>query len=210
MRGFVQIIIIIVIFLVIGIIIGYTLSQGVSLNNLSFSNKQEASISAKLDLSSESTAPAAPVVNVKLQAVKSTQHPFPTVTSSAPTALPTTSSLPNYSPPTQSSVHIDSIAPTSGKVGDEFVIKGSGFGKSSFYYPDPTKFKGGVSFYGPAGYNSGGAPQACTRDWDYSCWTETELRFKVPGVAAGYTFQIEVMSADGERSNNRVSFTVIE
>lgn len=130
--------------------------------------------------------------------------------SSIPTSTPNPCSMgkaPSVTP--DPSVHLDSVSPTSGKVGDVVIIKGSGFGKSSFYFPDPTKYQGGVSFYGSlCGYNSGGAPLACTKEWDYSCWTETELKIKVPGVSAG-GFKIEVMSSDGKRSN-RLDFQVLQ
>lgn len=155
--------------------------------------------------------------------VKATSNPTPKLTATPlPTNKPTTdpSNIPVSTPNPcrmgkpasvipDSSVRLDSVLPTSGKVGDIIIIKGSGFGKSSFYYPDPTKFLGGVSFYGTlCGYNSGGAPLACTQDWDYSCWSETELKIKVPGVSTG-GFQIEVMSSDGKRSN-RLDFQVLQ
>lgn len=104
------------------------------------------------------------------------------------------------------SVHVGSISPTSGKVGDTIIISGYGFGKSSFYYPDPTKFLGGVSFYGtPCGYNSGGAfPAEQGAGW----WNDNQIKVKVPGVASGQIFQVEVTSSDGKKSN-RVNFQVL-
>lgn len=137
------------------------------------------------------TPSATPVFSPKLLLPKNSPSPIPSPT------------------PSLSSVKLDSISPTSGKVGDVITITGSGFGKSSFYYPDPTKFKGGVSFYGPSGQNSGGAPSACTADWDYSCWRDNQIKVKVPGIKPGFTFQIEVTSSDGQKSN-RVSFEVLK
>lgn len=117
-----------------------------------------------------------------------TVAPMPTV---IPTSVPV------------SSVRVDFITPSSGKVGDVIVIKGSGFGKSSFYYPDPTQFKGMVSFYGSSGMNSGGAPPA---EEGAGWWSDNQIKVKVPGIAAGF-FQVEVTSSEGERSN-RIPFVV--
>ncbi len=122
---------------------------------------------------------------------------------------PRPSSTPTPTIIINSSAHIYSITPTSGKIGDVITIKGSGFGKSSFDFPDPTKWHGMVSFYGPSGLNSGGAPPATTKDWDYSWWNDDHVNVKVPGVKPGFTFQVEVESATGERSNP-VSFKVLE
>lgn len=134
---------------------------------------------------------------------------------SIPTSFPTNTPIPTLNPcrlgsPTpvtaDPSVRLGSISPTSGKVGDTIIISGSGFGKSSFYYPDPTKFLGGVSFYGmPCGYNSGGASPAETgAGW----WSDDTIKVRVPGVSPGI-FQIEVISSDGKRSA-RISFQVLQ
>lgn len=104
------------------------------------------------------------------------------------------------------SVHLDSVSPSSGKAGDTIILKGSGFGKSSFYFPDPTKFLGMVSFYGSlCGYNSGGAPPA---EEGEGWWSDNTIKVRVPGVSSG-KFNLEVMSSDGKRSN-RVDFQVSE
>lgn len=144
----------------------------------------------------------------------------PTVIYPTSTPIPTNAPTPTISPcrmgsPTpvtpDPSVRIDSITPTTGREGDIIVIKGSGFGKSSFYFPDPTKFLGGVSLYGTlCGYNSGGLPQA-TNNGDYSSWTDTEIKVKVPpsGLISPGSFQLEVTSSDGKRSN-RVNFQITE
>lgn len=158
-----------------------------------------------------SPAPQATAATSKIQLKKTTVTPAPKALSTpfpSPTANPC--GLGKPTPVTSDpSVHLDWVTPSSGKVGETIILKGSGFGKSSFYFSDPTKFLGGVSFYGSlCGYNSGGAPLVCTDDWDYSCWTETELKVKVPGVSSG-SFNIEVMSSDGKRSN-RINFQVIE
>lgn len=103
-------------------------------------------------------------------------------------------------------VHLTAIAPTSGKAGDTIVLKGSGFGKSTFYFPDPTKFLGGVSFYGrPCGYNSGGAPPA---EQGAGWWSDETITVTIPGVSPG-SFQVEVTSSDGKRSN-RLDFQVLK
>jgi len=134
-----------------------------------------------------------------------TAKPSQAHTSTNPTPVVTPIPISTPSPSVQSSVYIDSISPSSGKVGDEFIIKGSGFGKSSFYYPDPTKFQGMISFYGPSGQNSGGAPWGC--EWCKDNWSDNQIKARVPGVATGVTFQVEVTSSDGQKSN-RVSFKV--
>lgn len=142
-----------------------------------------------------------------------TQHNLkanPTSTPQVPSSTPNPCRMgppPNIT--ADPSVQLISISPTSGKVGDVIILKGSGFGKSSFDFPDPTKFLGGVSFYGrPCGYNSGGAPPATSGDWDYSGWTDNQVKVKVPGVSPG-DFQVEVTSSDGKRSN-RLDFQVLQ
>lgn len=142
---------------------------------------------------------------------KQSLKPTPTITASQ-TPSPTPNPCRMGPPPTitsDSTVQLTSVSKTSGKVGDIIILKGSGFGKSSFYFPDPTKFLGGVSFYGrPCGYNSGGAPPATSGDWDYSWWTDNQVKVKVPGVSSG-NFQVEVTSSEGKRSN-RLDFQVLQ
>lgn len=195
MRGFVQIPIIIIILLISGgAIAAYTITN----------QADEASSSAK-----EATSSIEPSKQVSKPTPKPSIVPSPTPSPFPKDPLPENSPSPIPSPTSfLSSVKLESVSPTSGKVGDVITIKGSGFGKSSFYYPDPTEFMGGVSFYGPSGQNSGGAPSACTADWDYSCWSDNQIKVKVPGVKPGFTFQVEVTSSDGQKSN-RVSFEVL-
>lgn len=125
--------------------------------------------------------------------------------SASPPTLPpkqtsTPTPIPNYS------VRLNAISPIQGRVGDIITLSGSGFGKSSFYYPDPSKFQGMILFYGPSGQNSGAAPWG--GEWKINDWTDAEIKARVPSVAAGITYQVEVTSSDGQKSN-RVSFEVI-
>lgn len=178
-----------------------------------------------LNASKPSLATAQPVVTTK-PTPKSSLIPKIQVTSPSPappdhiSTTPTTQTttvthtqppaptpVPAQSAPSISSVRIDSISPTSGKVGDTIIITGSGFGKSSFYFANPKDFKGGVSFYGSSGHNSGGAPPA--EQWA-GWWSDSQIKVKVPGVKAGTTYSVEVVSADGVKSGNLVSFTITE
>jgi len=204
MRGFIEIpIIVIIIFIVGGITVGYQV----------LSNKTATISTLQTSESSESVTPpvSTPSSRMLSPEAENLDSPSPTSKSTVqnkPTATPQLTVTPTPSQVNvQSSVRIESISPNSGKVGDEFIIKGSGFGKSSLYYPDPTKFQGMISFYGPSGQNSGGAPWGC--EWCKDNWSDTQIKARVPGVATGVTFQVEVTSSDGQKSN-RVNFRVIE
>lgn len=200
MKGFIQLpILVVIVFLIGGTV--YLLSHyDFQSNN---GQPQQTTQASPSPVVTSPTASPAMKIDTSYNS-QSNQFPSP-----KPSIMASPIPIPTPLVNTESSVQIESISPSKGKVGDVIVIQGKGFGKSSFYYPDPTNWKGMVSFYGPSGQNSGGAPSACTKDWDYSCWSDNQVKIKVPGVQPGFTFQIEVTSSDGEKSN-RLPFEVIQ
>lgn len=167
--------------------------------------KQTSSPPQKVTISATSIPPSPSITQKPKSGSKSTTASnysnnalSPTIVTK-PTHTPTP--IPNYS------VHLNAISPLQGKVGDTIILTGSGFGKSSFYYPDPSQFQGMISFYGPSGQNSGAAPWG--GEWKISDWTDAEIKARVPGVTPGTIYQVGVTSSEGQKSN-RVSFEVIQ
>lgn len=192
-----------VVLVILLIVLGLILSLK---NNYFNASKLNKSSDAKAVIVTTSSPTTSPNLTIKTQTINNqitnTQNPTNVPT---PTSNPCRMGEPSVVVP-DPSVRLDSVSPSSGKIGDTIVIKGSGFGKSSFYFSDPTKFLGMVSFYGkPCGYNSGGAAPA--EQWA-GWWSDDTVKVKVPNVSPG-GFQIEVTSSDGKRSN-RLDFQVLQ
>jgi hypothetical protein len=86
---------------------------------------------------------------------------------------------------------INSINPSSGSVGTQITLKGSGFLASG----------GNVFIYDSKGEAAGGS------SIDY--WSDTEIKFKTSDVVGDSTYQIAVANSNGKISN-KVSFAVGE